>query len=118
MRATSAGAVLLALAGCSSDKAPDVAAGSEHIACALGQAAPFAPVCAVDRVEQGGRKALVVRHPDGGFRRFAVLTDGHGLAAADGAALAQVVLAGGLLEVRVDDDRYRFPFTVKAHAAD
>lgn len=118
MRAPSAGAILLALAGCSPDKAPDVAAGGEHIACALGQTAKFVPVCAVDRVEQSGQKALIVRHPDGGFRRFALLTDGHGLAAADGAALAQVVLAGGLLEVRVGDDRYRFPFTVKSHAAD
>lgn len=117
MRATSAGAVLLAVAGCSSGQAPDVAQGSEHIACALGRTAQFVPVCAVDRAAQGAEKTLVVRHPDGGFRRFAVLTDGHGLAAADGAAIAQVAIAGGLLEVRVDDDRYRFPFTVKSHAA-
>ena len=55
-------------------------------------------------------------HPDGGFRRFVVLKDGGGVAAADGAAVAQQNLAGGLLEVSVDGDRYRFPVTAKSDA--
>lgn len=107
---------VLALAGCSSGSVPAVAAGDEHIACALGQGAQFAPACAVERAGQDGEKVLVVRHPDGGFRRFLVLKDGRGLAAADGAAVAQVGIADNLLEVTVGDDRYRFPFTAKASA--
>lgn len=111
--------VLVAVAllpGCSADAAK-VAEGGEHVACALGQDARFAPVCAVERGVQDGEKVLVVRHPDGAFRRFLVLKDGHGLAAADGADLAQTGIAGNLLEVTVGQDRYRFPFTAKSHAA-
>ncbi len=107
---------VLPLAACSSGSAPAVAEGGEHIACALGKDAQFAPACAVDRAEPDGEKILVVRHPDGGFRRFTVLKDGHGLAAADGAAAAQVAIADNLLEVTVGEDRYRFPFKVKDNA--
>lgn len=109
-------APVFALAACSSGSAPAVADGAEHIACALGKAAEFAPACGVDRAAQDGEKVLVVRHPDGGFRRFLVLKDGHGLAAADGAEVAQVAIADNLLQVTVGEDRYRFPFKVKDNA--
>src|SRR5690606_31707298 len=103
---------ILALAACSgAGKAPRVAEGKAHIACALGAGEKFAPVCAVERTSQGDAKVLVVHHPDGGFRRFLVLTDGRGLAAADGADEARLAMADGLLEVRVAGDSYRFPFT-------
>ena len=52
---------------------------------------------------------LVVRHPDGGFRRFEVMRDGTGLAAADGAERAVVSLHEQGIEVAVGTDRYRFP---------
>lgn len=52
---------------------------------------------------------LVVRHPDGGFRRFEVVHDGRGVVAADGAHSAQIALRGGDVEVAVGTDRYRFP---------
>ena len=107
------GAALLA-AGCSrNDEAPKVAEGRDHIACALGPGAAFQPVCAVDRISGDSGLELVVRHPDGGFRRFTVLPDGRGLAAADGADIAQLALAGNFVEVTVGADRYRFPFTEK-----
>ena len=114
MRTSSA--LLLLLAGCS-QQAPAVAEGEEHIACALGGKAEFAPDCAVERVTGDGTSTLVVRHPDGGFRRFDVLKDGRGVAVADGADEAQVVLAGDTLQVTVGTDRYRFPATARGNAA-
>ncbi len=58
---------------------------------------------------------LTVRHPDGGFRRFAVTSDGSGLVSADGAEPAAVSLRDGGIEVVVGTDRYRFPATVAEH---
>ncbi len=108
--------VAAALASCSSP-APKVAEGGEHIACALGGANQFAPDCAVERAWQDGALVLIVRHPDGAFRRFDVLGGGKGLALADGAEVAQLKLAGAELEVTVGPDRYRFPVTTKRDAA-
>jgi len=109
---------VLAIAACSrGPAAPAVAEGGEHADCALGEGAAFAPVCAVERSVQDGEQVLVVRHPDGGFRRFSVLQDGSGLALSDGAERAQVAVAGNLLEVSVGQDRYRFPFRVRSDAA-
>ncbi|MGH6787447.1 MAG: hypothetical protein ACREBO_11495 [Novosphingobium sp.] len=116
MRTSSLAASLL-LFGCSAAEAPTQAAGEEHIACALAGAKDFAPNCAVERAEVDGGRVLVVRHPDGGFRRFAVTDDGRGVAPADGAQAAAMALSGNVLEVTVDGDRYRFPVTVKGDAA-
>lgn len=106
----------LLINSCSRDKptAPPVAEGAEHIACAVGGAAELSRVCAVERAEQEGRLTLVVRHPDGAFRRFQVLTDGRGIAVADGADEAVTTLKQGALDVTVGADRYIFPATVKA----
>jgi hypothetical protein len=108
-----AGLALLPLASCAQD-APVPDPGS-LIACALGGAAGFARDCAVERVREGNALVLVVRHPDGGFRRFEVLSDGHGLASADGAEPARVELRDDGIEVAVGADRYRFPATIAAH---
>ena len=108
-------ALALVLAACSREGgAPKVAEGSEHIACALGEGAAFAEACAVERATQDGRPVLVVRHPDGGFRRFVVEPDG--LALADGAGVAKVSVSGSLMDVAAGADRYRIPFAVKADA--
>lgn len=97
---------------------PDAAGGrgegEERIACAPAGARDFAPDCVVERAQDQGKLFLVVRHPDGGFRRFEVMTDGSGLMTADGAEEARVALAGEILEVSVGADRYKFPATVKA----
>jgi hypothetical protein len=56
---------------------------------------------------------LTLRHPDGSFRRFNVLTNGRGLASADGAERARIVLLGDRrIEVTVGEDRYRLPVTL------
>ena len=104
---------VLALAACSRGAAPSVAEGGEHADCALGAGAVFAPVCAVERSTQDGQKVLVIRHPDGAFRRLMVLQDGTGIASADGAETTRVGTSGNLLEVSIGPDRYRIPFTVK-----
>lgn len=109
---------ILALAACSSrHEAPNVAEGGEPVSCAVGGSAELKPVCAVERSEEGGMLVLVVHHPDGAFRRFTVMTDGSGLAVADGAQVAVTRLEGERLDVSVGADRYLFPVTRKPHAA-
>lgn len=94
------------------------ASGNELIECAIGGAQWFLRECEVEKGSaEDGSRILIVRHPDGGFRRFTVLTDGRGLEPADGAEQAQADLVDGRLDIRVADDRYRFPATVKAHAS-
>ena len=106
----------VALAACSrGGAAPKVAEGSEHIDCALGAGAGFAPECAVERSTDAGRQVLVVRHPDGAFRRLTVGADG--VTTTDGAEPARVSASGGMLEVSVGADRYRIPFRVRAGGA-
>lgn len=121
MRTSSAAAILLVLAACSAEKdaaarggSPSAAAGEadvgpETIECALHGAASFARECVVERAPQGSELYLVVRHPDGAFRRFKVLKDGRGVAAADGADEAVTSISNGVLEATVGKDRYRFP---------
>jgi len=110
--------IALPLAACSpADTPPTEAEGAEKIACALAGAKDFANVCAVDRARDGETLTLIVRHPDGAFRRFDVLKDGRGLAVADGATQAVTRFEAGFAELAVDTDRYRFPVTVKGDAA-
>lgn len=90
-------------------------AADNRIECALHGADAFTRDCMVERAPQDGVLYLVVRQPDGAFRRFQVLKDGRGIAAADGAEEAETTLSGDILEVTVGKDRYRFPATQKAH---
>lgn len=115
------GCGLLLLAACQAREEPEQP-GTENaqkvagdmIECALDGAAEFKRACAVEKGEVDGARVLTVRHPDGGFRRFDVLTDGHGLAVADGADEAKLTVEGDTLAVTVDNDRYRFPVTLKS----
>lgn len=106
----------LLLAGCSPAAMPEIAEDS-LIDCAIGEA-PMARDCVVERSRVDEALFLTVRHPDGTFRRFEVLSDGTGLAAADGAEQAQVNLADGGIEVLIDGGRYRFPATIRSDAAE
>lgn len=109
--------LFIGLAACSDGNRPpdpkQPAAGDEHIACAVGGENVFRKVCAVDRVRHDGTLTLVVRHPDGAFRRFDVYADGRGIAVADGAQQAVARYEDGLAELAVEGDRYRFPITLK-----
>jgi len=120
MKAAAPLAVLL-LAGCSGSDPSDTAkptptqaaAADDTIECAIGGAAYLGRDCKVEETSVDGAKILVVRHPDGGFRRFEILNDGHGLATADGAEQAETSVEQGYLDVSVGSDRYRFPATIR-----
>jgi hypothetical protein len=83
------------------------AAPAGSVSCAVNGAAAFAATCTAERVLVGGAAVLVIRHGDGGFRRFDVLADGT-LAEADGAQRASFVRTGTTLDITVGADRYRF----------
>lgn len=106
------------LAGCSgnaSSEADSLTGGEENrIACALGDETEFTEQCDAERVQNGDRRELVMRHPDGGFRRFEIVSDGRGLVSADGSEEAVVTpLSDGRIQLSVGGDRYRLPATVK-----
>lgn len=83
MRAAAGLALLLTACSPSESGAP-AAQGDTLIDCAVGGAADFAHECSLERSRQDGTPMLIVRHPDGGFRRFKIIDEGHSLTAADG----------------------------------
>ena len=99
-------AAVVLLAACSSGE--DAPSGTS-IECALGGAAGFAPDCTMERASREGESLLIVRHPDGAFRRFELGVEGQGIVTADGADTAQVARGDGMVEVSVGADRYRLP---------
>ncbi|MGX7952675.1 hypothetical protein ACWPM1_08915 [Tsuneonella sp. HG249] len=108
---------LLALGACS-EGATQAQAGPEaaRIDCALGDGSAFGPDCLVERADGEQGTEFVVRHPDGGFRRFRIADDRSGMVAIDGAdvALNQLVGEPPVLQVTVGADRYRFPADLDA----
>lgn len=111
-------ATSLTLAACG-DGAPasrvEGFAEADRIECALAGSTKFERVCATETMPGEKGKMLVVRHPDGGFRRFNILTDGRGLAPADGFDETGIkILGGGMIEVNSGDDIYRLPADIKS----
>jgi hypothetical protein len=93
------------------------AAEDGRVQCAPAGATAFARVCEIERATTERGTVLTVRHPDGGFRRLLVTTDGRGVVAADGAEPAKVTLVGqDEIEVALGDDHYRLPATRKVAA--
>ncbi|HEX8442950.1 MAG TPA: hypothetical protein VF631_04810 [Allosphingosinicella sp.] len=89
------------------------APAENRIECALGGSERFATTCAIER-DPNDPNSLTLRHPDGGFRKLLVTSDGRGVIAGDGAARASVqVIADRRIEVAIEGDRYRLPATVK-----
>ena len=91
------------------------AAKAGKIECALAGSTDFNRNCTTERISGPEGQLLVVRHPDGGFRRFKILTDGRGLVPADGIdpEFKLVVMGNGMIEVRSADDIYRLPASIK-----
>jgi hypothetical protein len=108
----------LLLAGCDgggvsdNDASRQVGAGGDNaVDCAIGAGATWTRGC---RIEQTG-EMLTIRHADGGFRRFRIVTDGRGVVAADGAEGAVVTIDGDRrIAVRAGQDQYRLPATIGA----
>jgi len=71
----------------------------------------------VQQVAVEGRWGIVVRHPDGGFRRFEVSADGESWHTADGAEPGRSTRQGDYHAVIVGADRYLIPvgFDVSGH---
>ena len=117
--------LLAALAACSgSDSGPTEQAEGEAAAkqaasdgkveCALAGATAFERTCSTEQISTNGSILLVLRHPDGGFRRFNILTDGRGLAAADGFDDTRIsLLEDSMIELSSGDDKYRLPAQIK-----
>ena len=87
------------------------------IECAIDGASTFIRDCLTERLSGEGGVTMIIRHPDGGFRRFNILTDGHGLEAADGFDKAKISIAeDGKILVSVGPDRYLLPAQIKTAA--
>ena len=117
-------AMVLSLAACSGNSAEDLknaesdadeaAALDGKIECALAGSLTFKRGCTTEQIASSDGKILVIRHPDGGFRRFSILTDGRGLAPADGFDETKIsLLSDGMIEVSSGDDKYRLPAQIK-----
>jgi hypothetical protein len=125
LRISSAVLAILALAACSkgndprkvvqvaadgsTEAVPEAVASPPGVPCALAGAKEFKQDCLIERSSKGGKQFVVVRHPDGGFRRLVVIDGGKRYASADGAESAEVVANGKEVEVTVEDDHYLFP---------
>jgi hypothetical protein len=80
-------------------------ANADRVSCAIAGASAFTDACTLERTQVEGAPILVIRHPDGGFRRFA-LKDGS-VVEADGADAAKVTRNGTAIDIAVGSDRYR-----------
>lgn len=119
LRISSAFGMTLVASACSQGEEvqAQAEAGADMIECAIGPGSDFGPDCLVERTTDGDAQVLVVRHANGGFRRFEQLPDGAGLAAFDGADPVAQTLDGETLVVEVGGDRYRFAARPKDNAA-
>lgn len=94
--------------------ATDVVDDINRISCAIAPATAFVPTCIVEITSDTNGRVLTIRHPDGGFRRLRITSDGRGVITADGAELAAVAVTGNNeIEVTVSGDRYRLPATIR-----
>jgi hypothetical protein len=107
--------LLAMLAGCDRP-APQFGAPRDEgnrIECRFGGLTQFERSCTYEREGERG-EILVIRKPDGGFRRLRIVRDGRGVVAADGAEPARVtILSADQIEVEIGGDRFRLPATLR-----
>ena len=110
-------AALAACGGESADQSGGTASAANKVECALAGASAFERKCSTETMPGENGKMLVIRNPNGGFRRFNILTDGRGLSPADGFDETTInLIGGGMIEVSSGDDKYRLPADIKASA--
>lgn len=125
MRIFSIGAALLLVTACgepdnqvlaeAEENAAAQAADDGRIECAINGDSSFSNGCQTERLSGEAGVTLIVRHPDGGFRRFNILTDGRGLEAADGSEQAKIeIVENDKILVSVGSDKYIMPARMKA----
>ena len=97
----------LGLGAC--EVSPEIASeGGSTISCALGGATDFTGECRLVEVGDGSANYLIMRHPDGGFRRLARAETVSGLAEFDGAQEAESWREGDAVVLAIGEDRYRW----------
>jgi hypothetical protein len=118
------------LAACSSAKEDDKAAAKKleqvekvaakeavadgKVECAVSGEKTFTRSCETEKIVGPDGQMLVIRHPNGGFRRFKILTDGRGLKPAEGAENVTIQLMDdGKIEVAIAGDKYQLPAQIK-----
>jgi hypothetical protein len=119
MRSARLAFVLLpVLSGCGErDSTAQAAAEPDdnRIECRIANSPQFDRFCTIEYGESDAGGTLVVRKPDGGFRRLLVARDGRGVVAADGAEQAEVtIIDDDRIEVTIGGDTFRLPATVRA----
>lgn len=88
----------------------EVAANGFPVSCRLSGQADFADGCTLEWLADttGGEREFVIRHEDGGFRRFLLSGDGRRVNVGAGAEpLEAEGPSNGLIELRVGGDAYR-----------
>ncbi len=99
------------------ERAASHAGDDGKIECAINGASAFTRDCYTEKLSGEGGVTMIIRHPDGGFRRFNVLTDGRGLEAADGFDKAKIaIVEDGKILVSIGPDQYLLPAQIKADA--
>ncbi len=113
------GAILLAclsIAACKQTPTTsfgEVVKPDAQLECAIGADDAWSKDCILER----DGDLLTIRHPDGGFRRLRILSDGRGLEAADGSEQAAIqIVDQGRLEARIGGNRYRLPARMEQRA--
>lgn len=97
--------------------ASDVVDQANRVSCAIAPATAYVPTCIIEIANDEAGRVLTIRHPNGGFRRLRITTDGRGVITADGAQPAVVNVTGpNEIEVTIGGDRYRLPATVRGAA--
>lgn len=89
-------------------------AADGKIDCAVSGQKELTRSCLTEKISGTDGQSLIIRHANGGFRRFKILTDGRGLKAAEGAEKISITLLdNGKIEVIVAGDRYQLPAQIK-----
>lgn len=100
------------------ERAEQQAIDDGKIECAINSDSEFTRGCETERLAGENGVTMIIRHPDGGFRRFRVLTDGRGLEAADGAEKARIeMVEDSKILVTVGPDKYIMPAKTKTAEA-
>lgn len=106
---------LLALAACGDRQGGGEGGGNVLLPCRTGGAQDLQPACLIERSDGPRGRLLTIRHPDGGFRRLRIVSDGRGVISADGGEEAKVQTVGNrMIQVDVGHDSYRLPATIGA----